>query len=183
MISRELSKYRIIPIGDLPRFCGGAVGYLSYDVVNRFEELPSLDSDPLALPESLFMFVDTMLIFDHVTHKIKVISYVHLDGDIEVEYRKAINKIDNLINKLHQQLKPTSDKKQPSACKSGHNVISNFTREEFETSIQKIKEYITAGEVIQVVLSHRLSQTCAIPSIRNLPYITYPESVAVYVFL
>jgi anthranilate synthase component I len=162
-ISGELNKYRIVPSGDLPRFCGGAVGYLSYEVVNRFEELPTPDADPLALPESLFMFVDTMLIFDHVTHKIKVLSYVHLDEDIDSEYQEAIKKIDHLIRNLRQPLKPSSVKNPISYPATAHNKGSNFTREDFESGVQKIKERITQGEVIQVVLSQRLSQTCNVP--------------------
>jgi anthranilate synthase component 1 len=163
LVSTELNKYKIIPLGDLPRFCGGAVGYLSYEVVNRFEELPSPETDPLALPESLFMLVDTMLIFDHVTHKIKILSYVHLDGDVEVEYREAIKKIDNLIQKLREPLKPSSGKNPKAHPNAIHDERSNFTRGAFEAGIEKIKERITQGEVIQVVLSQRLSQPCNIP--------------------
>jgi len=68
LIADELNKYKMVPVADLPRFCGGAVGYLGYEVASRFEKLPSPTSDPLGLPEALFMFVDTMLVFDHVTH-------------------------------------------------------------------------------------------------------------------
>jgi len=67
LIAEELNKYKIVPVSGLPRFCGGAVGYLAYETVTRFEEVPSPDHNPLELPESLFMFVDTMLVFDHVT--------------------------------------------------------------------------------------------------------------------
>lgn len=72
LIAEELDKYRLVPVDGLPRFCGGAVGYLAYETAARFEELPSPEKDPLGLPEALFMFVDTLLIFDHVTHRIKV---------------------------------------------------------------------------------------------------------------
>ncbi|MBM4433248.1 MAG: anthranilate synthase component I, partial [Chloroflexi bacterium] len=91
-IARELGKYKIVPVSGLPRFCGGAVGYLAYEAVTRFEELPSPESDPLKLPEAVFMLVDTLLVFDHVTHKIKVLSHVHLDGDIEKAYKEAVKK-------------------------------------------------------------------------------------------
>jgi len=108
LIAEELSKYKIVPISGLPRFCGGAVGYLSYETVTRFEELPSPDRDSLGLPESLFMFVDTMLVFDHVTHKIKVLSHVRLDGDIvydsvpEREYEESMNKARALLKAINQ---------------------------------------------------------------------------------
>ena len=87
LIAEELHKYKIVPLEGLPRFCGGAVGYLSYETVCRFEKLPSPEKDPLNLPEARFMFVDTMLVFDHVTHKIKVLSYVKLNGDIDKGYQ------------------------------------------------------------------------------------------------
>ncbi len=156
-IAEELNKYKIVPVSGLPKFCGGAVGYLGYEAVTRFEELPSPDSDPLALPESLFMFVDTVLIFDHVTHKIKVLSHAHLDGNIEAAYQKAVDKIDNLIDRLKQPLKP-SEYMNATYPKGKSRLSSNFSREAFEESVLKIKKYITEGEAIQVVLSQRLSQ-------------------------
>ena len=105
-IAGELSGKHIIQVGDLPRFCGGAVGYLSYETINRFENIPSPEHDPLDLPESVFMFVDTMLVFDHVTHKIKVMSLVSLKGDIAEEYGKAVERIEALISRLNEPLKP-----------------------------------------------------------------------------
>jgi len=157
IIAGEMDKYQIVPVGELPRFCGGAVGYLAYETVNRFEELPSPESDPLGLPESLFMFVDSMLAFDHVTHKIKVISHVHLDGDIETAYQEAVGRIENLVHRLSQPL-PPSQPVEVSPAANGYQRSSNFSREEFEASVLKIKQYITEGEAIQVVLSQRLAQ-------------------------
>jgi len=155
LIAEELSKYRIVPISGLPPFCGGAVGYLAYETVTRFEDLPSPDRDPLGLPESLFMFVDTMLIFDHVTHKIKVLSYAHLDGDIEEAYQKAVDRINSLVERLSQPLPHT---KVATHHQNSYQLSSNFSKEQFETSVVRIKQYITAGEAIQVVLSQRLAQ-------------------------
>ena len=104
LIARELNQYQIVPVEGLPRFCGGAVGYLSYEAAAHFEKLPSPEADPLNLPEAFFMFTDTLLVFDHVTHKIKVLSHVHLDGDIDKSYREATRKIDDLIDRLNQPL-------------------------------------------------------------------------------
>jgi len=158
LIAEELSKYKIVLISGLPRFCGGAVGYLSYETVTRFEELPSPECDPLGVPESLFMFVDTMLVFDHVTHKIKVLSHVRLDGDIEAAYQKAVDKIDDLVNRLSQPLKPSQQMKAATRPMNNYKLSSNFSKEEFEESVLKIKQYITEGEAIQVVLSQRLAK-------------------------
>jgi len=158
LIAEESNKYKVVLVSDLPRFCGGAVGYLGYEVVTRFEELPSPVGDPLGLPESLFMFVDTMLVFDHVTHKIKVLSHVRLDGDIEQAYQNAVSKIDELVERLSQPLKPTQQTKSATPHASNHNLSSNFSKENFEASVVNIKQYITSGEAIQVVLSQRLAQ-------------------------
>ena len=158
IIAGELGKHRFIPVSGLPRFCGGAIGYLAYEAASRFEELPSPDKDPLGLPESLFMFVDTMLIFDHVTHKIKVLSLVRLDGDIDRAYKKAVDRIDDLVARLHRPLSSShGDAVGAEAADSGR-LSSNFSEEGFKAGVDRIKEYITAGEAIQVVLSQRLSQ-------------------------
>ena len=181
-IAQELKKYRIVPVNGLPRFSGGAVGYLAYETVTRFEELPSPEADSLGLPESLFMFVDTMLVFDHVTHRIKILSHACIDGDIEEEYKKAVERIEELADRLSQPLKPSQHKKATSRPKDGYGLTSNFSKEEFERRVLKIKEYITAGEAIQVVLSQRLAQPTdvspfeiyrSLRSINPSPYMFY----------
>ncbi len=158
LVAEELNKYQIVPVSGLPRFCGGAVGYLSYEAVTRFEELPLPDANPLALPEALFMLVDTMLVFDHVTHKIKVLSHVHLDGDIAAAYQKAVDKINDLVDRLSQPLKPSRHRGGATRPANGHPLSSNFSQEDFAKSVLKIKQYIAEGEAIQVVLSQRLAQ-------------------------
>ena len=163
LIADELQKYQVVSLEGLPRFCGGAVGYLSYETVCRFEKLPSPEKDSLNLPEARFMFVDTLLIFDHVTHKIKVLSYVKLDGGIEKGYHQAIDKIDNLVDRLQQPYIGNTTAKDKINVTSSAKLISNFTRPDFEAKVEIIKEYITAGEVIQVVLSQRLAQPTNLP--------------------
>ena len=156
LIAEELNKYQIVPVSGLPRFSGGAVGYLSYETAARFERLPSPTADPLDLPEAFFIFVDTMRVYDHVTHKIKVLSHVHLDGDIEKSYQRAVEKIDDLVERLNQPLKQHRGKKGPSHNTNSQDLLSNFPEGRFEEAVLKIKRYITEGEAIQVVLSQRL---------------------------
>ncbi|MDP2729961.1 MAG: anthranilate synthase component I [Dehalococcoidales bacterium] len=181
-IAEELNKYKIVPVNGLPKFCGGAVGYLGYETVTRFEELPSPGPDPLDLPEALFMFVDTVLIFDHVTHKIKILSHVHLDGDIEKAYQHAVERIDRLVDRLNQPLKLSQQINNSALPGSKSKPVSNFTREEYEKAVTRIKKYITAGEAIQVVPSQRLSQPTgvapfdiyrALRTINPSPYMFY----------
>jgi anthranilate synthase component 1 len=158
LIAVELSRYKIVPLEGLPRFCGGAVGYLSYETSARFENLPSPARDRLGLPEALFMFTDTLLIFDHVTHKIKVLSHVHLDEDIESSYAQATHRIDALIERLRLPLPAEQSVKVSKSIEPTHQPVSNFTRKEFEIAVEKAKGYIADGEAIQIVLSQRMSQ-------------------------
>jgi len=156
-IARELDKYRVVSVPGLPPFHGGAVGYLSYETVRHFEELPTPDADPLGLTESLFMFADSILVFDHLTHKIKVVSHVHLDdGDVEEAYQKAVKRIDSLVARLGQPLVHKSS--TPIIPRPPSPVCSNLSKDEFEAKVVQAKEYIAAGEIIQVVISQRLSK-------------------------
>jgi len=155
-IAAELAKHKLVEIDGLPDFCGGAVGYLGYETIRRLEELPSPDSDPLALPESLFMLVDTFLIFDHARNKIKIVSLARSGGDDA--YNAAVEKIDELAARLRKPLAaphPTPPR-QPSG--GTPETVSNLTRAEFEANVAKARQYIIAGEAIQVVLSQRLSR-------------------------
>ncbi len=155
IIAEELGKHKMVPVSGLPDFCGGAVGYLAYETVRRLEELPSPESDPLALPESVFMFVDSLLIFDHATRKIKIVSHARPDGNADSAYRAAVGKIDNLASRLEQ---PLAQHVTPDTPKAPTEISSNFTREEFEANVEKARQYIIAGEAIQIVLSQRLSR-------------------------
>jgi anthranilate synthase component 1 len=179
LVEKEFSQFHPVPIADLPRFHGGMVGYLSYEVARYFEKLPSPEHDPLAFPESILMLADTLLAFDHITHKVKIISHVHLDGDIETAYRKATHKIANLVDRLEQPIQAIVDS---SPLTAPSDVSSNFSQAEFEAGISQAKEHIYAGDIIQVVLSQRLAKsTCVTPfaiyralrSINPSPYMYY----------
>ncbi len=159
-VAGELGKYKIAPVEGLPKFTGGAVGYLGYEAVTRFEELPSPKKDNLRIPLAIFLLTDNLLIFDHVTHKIKVVSHVHTDGDITDSYRQAIDRIDALVRKLQKPLQYSPH--QSGKPISNRELTSNFSKTEFEAAVSKIKEYITAGEAIQVVLSQRLSRPTSV---------------------
>ena len=96
LVEKEFSQLRLVPIAGLPRFHGGMVGYLGYEVARYFERLPSPENDPLDLPESVLMMVDTLLVFDHLTRNIKIVSHVRLDGSIVTAYLQATRHIDSL---------------------------------------------------------------------------------------
>jgi anthranilate synthase component 1 len=155
MIEEEFKRFRTVPIAGLPRFHGGMVGYLSYEVAGYFERLPSPDNDPLGLPESRLMLADTLLVFDHLTHTIKVVAHAHLDGDVEAGYREATGKIDRLVERLRQ---PVATPPAASASSDGAAVSSNLSQPEYEAIVARAKEYIYNGDIIQAVLSLRLSR-------------------------
>jgi anthranilate synthase component 1 len=163
VIQEELHQYQAVPLAGLPRFAGGAVGYLSYETVCRFENLPSPEKDIINIPQARFMLVDTMLVFDHVTHKIKVLSYVKLNGDVDKNYQTAIDKIDELVKRLKQPYTYKKTIELKNKLTAAAKLTSNTTRKDFEANVRKIKEYITAGEVIQVVYSRRLAQPTNLP--------------------
>ncbi|MDP6549009.1 MAG: anthranilate synthase component I [Dehalococcoidia bacterium] len=184
LVQAEIDKIQLITVAGLPRFHGGAVGYVSYDCIRYFEpRVPPMAADLLGLPEALFMFTDTMLVFDHLRHDIKVVSHVRLDGDVDRDYAEATAKIDALVHRLAQPLELPAALQGPSGPpQAPAEMGSNFTREAYEAAVEKCVEYIYAGDIIQVVLSQRLARkTSAHPfqiyrSLRALnpsPYMYY----------
>ena len=160
-----MDQYRLAPVADLPRFHGGGVGYLAYDTVSYFEpRVPLMPRDPQGVPQSVFMFADTMLVFDHLRHHIKVVSHVRPDQDVERAYREATDKIDALVARLSQPLE------QPPSVQAagpvGAEVESNFTQARYEEAVRKCVEYIYAGDVIQVVNSQRFSRRTQAPPLQ-----------------
>ena len=97
LVEEVLSKYKLVDSEDLPRFYGGAVGYLGYETVRYFEDLPMAENDPLELPESILMITKTFLVFDHVRHKIQVVSLAHVEGNLAESYLEATRKIDLVV--------------------------------------------------------------------------------------
>jgi len=156
-LRKIMQKYKPVEVEGLPRFYGGAVGYIGYDMVKFIEDIPSTNPDDLNLPDCKFIFTDNLLIFDHVAHTIKVVSCVHLDKEkssLKTSYDRACRKIEKLITELRK--KP---KKRPKVKRSRSLKIipeSNFTKNGFEKIVGRAKEYIRAGDIIQTVLSQRL---------------------------
>ncbi len=171
VLGSYLADYRPVRLPDLPRFVGGAVGYMSYETVGHFERLPLPEQRAYAMPEGMWQFVDTLLAFDHLKHKIKVISHVHLDAhDLEAEYARAVGKIEGLIARLasplsviSSQLPNTIDNGQPTTD-NGQRTTSNVTQQEYERRVLAAKEYIAAGDIFQVVPSQRFSRPVGVDS-------------------
>ncbi|HSQ78130.1 MAG TPA: anthranilate synthase component I [Nitrospirota bacterium] len=156
VIKDLLSAYTPVPDLSLPRFFGGAVGFMGYDVVRFFEDLPDREKEGLELPDIFFMITDTLVIFDNVTHRVKVVSNAHVKGrTVEAAYKEATAKINSLVKKLKQK-KSSKVKVQRSKKRAGgHALTSNFTQPRYEQAVLKAKEYIKAGDIFQVVPSQR----------------------------
>ncbi len=154
-VKEILQRYQPVPSAGLPRFSGGAVGFVSYDMVRFFEELPDATIDDLDVPDSQFVITDTMLVFDNVSQTIKIISNAFIEGDdLDAIYEKTLQKISALEEKLRVPLH------RASATDSGSTPAlsfdSNIAEDDFKQAVTRIKEYILEGDAIQVVLSQRL---------------------------
>ncbi len=160
-LKKLMAQYKFVKVKELPRFIGGMVGYLSYDMVRFFEELPDENPDDLNLPDAIFLLTDTILIFDHLEHKIKVISNAYVRKSPKKAYQEAVRKIEDLISQLR---KPVSQKSKVKSPKSKVKIKSNFTKEGFKKKVTKAKEYIKAGDIIQVVPSQRLETKITVDS-------------------
>ncbi|MDP3731989.1 MAG: anthranilate synthase component I [Candidatus Omnitrophota bacterium] len=158
-IEKIMKDFKPARIKGLPRFYGGFVGYLGYDMVRFFEKLPNKNPDDLKLPDSVFILTDNILVFDHVNHSIKIIVNVILPKQrknyhkikTSGAYSNAIKKIES----IHRNLKKPFIDKERKRNKHKINIISNIKKSEFQDTVIKAKSYIKRGDIIQVVLSQR----------------------------
>ncbi len=150
-----LAPFKPVQLPELPRFFGGAVGYLGYDMVRFIEDLPDLKPREVNTFDACFVLTDQLLIFDNRRQKIKVVSNVHLESGVDpsVAWMRATAEIEALIEKLRHPL--------PRRIASTHGgeveLSPNFSRDDFLLAVEKCKEYVRAGDIIQVVLSQRFS--------------------------
>ncbi|HEY0809689.1 MAG TPA: anthranilate synthase component I [Longimicrobiales bacterium] len=159
-LEARLLAERAAPVPGIPRFFGGVVGYLGYDVIRYIEQLPSPPSDDLRLPEAVLLFTDVVLAIDNVFGHAMAIACAHLRGDekdaeLRKHYDRALHDVAQIIERLHsapgvQPLRMHEDEPAPS-------FDSSFARADFEAAVERIRAYIAAGDAFQVVLSQRLS--------------------------
>lgn len=152
-----LDRYRAVHLAELPRFCGGAVGYAGYDVIRYAENLPNAPEDDRKAPDMAFAFFDRMVIFDHIRKTIMIVCHADANtDDPKAEYDRAAARVDELC----QQLQETISEIQPADVSIGGEPTleyeSNFEQKEFEQAVENCKEYIKAGDIFQVVISQRL---------------------------
>ncbi len=143
-----------VPPG-LPRFFGGAVGWLGYDAVRWFERLPSTAPDELGLPDLCFAFTDTVVVFDNLRGTIKVVAAVDVGaGDPGRAYDDACSRLEDIIDRLSRPAAPLRPL-DPVVSPEIPAPVSRTGRERHEAAVRRIQEYIRAGDAFQVVLSQR----------------------------
>jgi anthranilate synthase component 1 len=165
-----VEQYQVATVEGLPRFAGGLVGYLAYDMVRFFERVPQQLPDDLSLPDAYFILPDTLLIFDNVAQKIKVLAlaFVHDDMNLHTAYDKAVARIDAMVARLSQErVNVYRGEEIPTATQLGE-VRSNFLQAGYEAAVRQAKEYIRAGDIIQVVLAQRFETL-----LRTAPFNVY----------
>jgi anthranilate synthase component 1 len=155
-IKKIMRDFRSVEVAGLPRFYGGLVGYIGYDMVRFFENIPDKNKDDLGIPETLLILTDTLLIFDRLNHTIKILSNVFLPKNSSLSkkrqlYADAVRKIEVIHGNFNQR-----SILQDVAVKLGKlGVTSNLKQSEFIRMVKKAKIYIKQGDIIQVVLSQR----------------------------
>jgi anthranilate synthase component 1 len=168
-----LNVYRPVPVEGLPRFYGGAVGFLGYDIVRYIENLEGQPKDDLNTDDAVFIITDTLIVFDNIKHTIKVVSCAAIEenSDLTTVYDETIDKIDRVIGFLRTPVE--TDERYRKAENNSH-FQCNMSPDAFKAIIRKAKEYILAGDIIQVVLSQRFSMDSGIEPIdlyRALRYV------------
>ncbi len=158
VIRAEMARFRPADLPDLPRFQGGAVGYLGYDVVRFFEKLPDTAVTPLDIPDAIFLLADTLVVFDHARHRLMILSNAHVKEDVEAAYVAAIQMIEQVSERLLRVLPAIPRTRWGASNKEGEILTSNKTQAEYEEMVRQAKEYIAAGDIFQVVLSQRFSR-------------------------
>jgi anthranilate synthase component I len=161
-LRRAGSKYRSVKLPGLPPFSAGAVGYLSYEAVRQLERLPARVEPDVDMDDAIFMYFRTLVAFDHVRHRLFLISNVLTEegpGNLRQKYDHAVKELDRLERKLARPVRLPR-------VRTPHGVLRvkpNMTRKHYEEMVDRGKEYIRAGDVFQVVLSQRLTVPVRVP--------------------
>ncbi|MFO7951899.1 MAG: anthranilate synthase component I [Bacillota bacterium] len=184
-ILREvLAEYKVAQVPGLPRFFGGAVGYIGYDSLRSAETVSSDLEDELGIPDTYLVFPESVIVFDHYTSKLKIIVNVLVSGDPEAAYRKAENKLDYLTKTIrcNNGYAYGDPADISSDLDAGFSLTSNTSRDQFMANVEKVKEYIDAGDILQAVISQRFETAInskpfevyrALRSLNPSPYMYY----------
>jgi len=159
-----LRQFKPVAMPGLPRFQGGAVGYLAHDMVHHMERLPRTAKDDLGLPDAVFLFTDTLLAFDNLRHRLLVIANAIIDqhdsASLDRAYDSAAVRIGMMIAKLSRAVRAPAPLSlgpvTPHLAKGEEGFTTTMTEAEFGDAVRRAKEHIAAGDAYQIVLSRRL---------------------------
>jgi anthranilate synthase component 1 len=157
VVEEVMRRYRPVPLPGLPRFSGGAVGFIGYEFIHDIEPVvPRPPRDDLHTPTLYFLIADQLLVFDRVAQTITVVVNALLDGQTPGDaYEEAVGEIERLVSLLEQ---PSQNLAVDVPLQTPEiPVSSNLTKEAFLANVERAKQYITAGDIIQVVGSQRFS--------------------------
>ncbi|KAF8344160.1 ADC synthase [Cantharellus anzutake] len=167
VLEKELQIYQYVKIPEIPTFTGGAIGFVSYDCVQYFEPKTARPlRDILEIPEAIFMFCDTIVVFDHIFQNVKIVSHVFAPSasagpppDISFIYASAVHKAKRIAKILFAP-GPTPLVNQPLVPPASQRpkAVSNVGKEGYEGFVTKLKEHIIKGDIIQAVPSQRLAK-------------------------
>ncbi len=164
-----LATFKPVGVKDLPRFYGGFVGYIGYDVVRLFENLPDQKKTPFRSSDLFMMLPKSLLLFDNLKQTIKILHNVHTSGkDLRTAYDNACKGIDNIIDMLKRGRMKTLRGERVRHFDAEMPLKSNFSKDTFLKAVDKAKEYILSGDVVQVVLSQRFER-----ELSNKPFDIY----------
>lgn len=178
-----MKPFRNHDVEGLPRFTGGAVGYISYPMIRFWEKIPQTKPDDLQIPDMFFLLTETVVVFDHVQHKMKIICNAFIKNTDKATLNKIYDGCIDKINATVEKLKTESlSLKQKKRGEKTFSWKSNFIPGDFIEAIDKAKKYIKAGDALQVVLSQRWAKHTdaepidiyrAIRSLNPSPYMFY----------
>jgi len=180
----HLARYESASQEGLPRFTGGAVGYMAYDLVRSFERLPDRTPDPLGVPEAVFLLCDRLVIYDHVQHRLLLVAHASASEPNGPSLREAEAALDEIAARLRRPLPPPAIPAKGQADSGVKSFETAFSREAFEAAVRKAKEHISRGDIFQVVISRRIHRRTpaqpfdiyrALRRINPSPYMFYLE--------
>ncbi len=157
-LEEYLHQFKPVPDENLPRFFGGVVGYLAYDMVRHFETIPQTAQDELNLYDAYFLVTDTVVIFDNARQVMQVVANIHVskEGSLKSHYEEGVHKIEKLVSKLRG---PCPSPTAKEIKKTGEAVQATlkplYSEEEYCALVEKAKEYVKAGDIFQVQISNR----------------------------
>ena len=157
-MKKLMEAYKGPDLPSLPRFNGGAVGFFGYDLIRYYEELPNVNPDDLQLPDCHFLFMDEVIVFDHLKQKIQIVVNLHVEKNMERAYNSVTMRLKEIYKEILSSRWKTADNFKPdfSQDKKPFEFSSNFSKEEYCENVKMAKDYIKNGDIFQVVLSQRL---------------------------